>query len=153
MKRVSDWPIRVLLSLAISIGTYVVIAEVIYFVLAISSPSANGYLIPIEYIPGFYLVQFMLFANDSVLSIVSFAIWFTGSTAYLFLRLSEKSKGLEYKFLKHKYIVLVSLLFALMNLALGMFYAVILILIFLPVFMYLPLPRIKPISEQPTVSE
>ena len=152
MKNMSNWPIRVLLSLLISIGTFAVIAEVIYFVLAIISPTPNGYLIPIEYIPGFYLVQFALFSNNPVLAIVSFALWFTGSTAYLFLRLSEKSRGLEYKFLKPKYVVLATLLFALMNLGLGMFFAVIPILIFIPIFMYLPLPRIKPIAELPAVS-
>ena len=152
MKNNAKGPVRVLLSLLISIGTFVVVAEVVFFVLAISSPTPSGYLIPIEYIPGFYLMYFMLFANNSFLAIVSLALWFTGSTAYLFLRLSEKSRGLEYKLLKRKYVVLVTLLFTLVNLVLGMFLAVIPILIFLPIFMYLPLPRIKPIADRPAVS-
>jgi hypothetical protein len=152
MKNNAKWPVRVLLSLLISIGTLAVIAEVVYFLMEIASPTPNGYFLPISFIPGFYYMWFSIFANNWVLSIVSLALWFTGSTAYLFLRLSEKSSGLEYKFLKRKYVVLVTLLFALVNLVLGMFLAVIPILIFLPVFMYLPLPRIKPTAELAAVS-
>lgn len=152
MKNNVRWPVRVLLSLLISIGTLAFIAEVAYFLMAIASPTPNGYFLPISFIPGFYLMYFMLFANNSFLAIVSLALWFTGSTAYLFLRLSEKSRGLEYKFLKRKYVVLVTLLFTLVNLVLGMFLAVIPILIFLPIFMYLPIPRIKPIADRPAVS-
>ena len=152
MKNNAKWPLRVLLSLLISSGTFVVIAEVYYLVLSISSPTPYGYLIPIEVVPFVYLSMFLLFANNVVLAIVSFALWFFGLSTYLFLRLSEKSRGLEYKFLKRKYVVLVSVLFALVNLFLGMFAAVIVILIFLPIFMYLPLPRIKPSAELPAVS-
>ncbi|MEY3933485.1 MAG: hypothetical protein RLZZ606_84 [Actinomycetota bacterium] len=152
MSILAKWQIKLLVSLLLSIGTLGVSAEVVYFLMEIASPTPNGYFLPISFIPGFYYMWFSIFANNWVLSIVSLALWFTGSTAYLFLRLSEKSSGLEYKFLKRKYVVLVTLLFALVNLVLGMFLAVIPILIFLPVFMYLPLPRIKPTAELAAVS-
>ena len=147
MKNLAKWPIRSLISFLLSIGTLAVLAEVAYFLMEISSPTPNKYFLPISYIPSFYYMYFSISANNWVLSIISLAIWVTLLTIYIFLRLSESSRGVEYRLLKRKYIVLVSLLFAVANLSLGMPLATLPILICLPIFMYLPLPRLKPRAD------
>lgn len=144
MKNLDKWPIRSLISFLLSIGTLAVLAEVAYFLMEISSPTPNKYFLPVSYIPVFYYMFFSIFGSNWVLSIISLALWVTFLTIYIFLRLSENSRGVENRLLKRKYIVLVSLLFAIANIALGMPLAALPILICLPIFMYLPLPRLKP---------
>ncbi len=135
--------IRAIYSLLLAVTIFSAIAEVIYFCFAISSPTPNGYLLPIDAIPVFYYMYYSVFSSNWVLSTVSLALWFIGVTAYLFLRLSVMSRGAGYKYVKREFVLLVGVLFAVVNLALGMFVAAFLILMFMPVFVYFPLPHIK----------
>lgn len=135
--------IRAIYSLLLAVTIFSAIAEVIYFCFAITSPTPNGYLLPIDAIPVFYYMYYSVFSSNWVLSTVSFALWFIGVTAYLFLRLSVMSRGAGYKHVKTEFVLLVGVLFAVVNLALGMFVAAFLILMVMPVFVYIPIPHIK----------
>jgi hypothetical protein len=65
-----------------------------------------------------------------------------GWTGYLFLRLTERSRGVEFKFLSAKYLVFATWLFALANLAFGMVLATLIIFITLPlIFLPIGVPR------------
>lgn len=131
--------LRIACSLLLALLIFAAIAEVIYFTRAITSSSPTVLFVPIPDIHLFYLSYFSFGIDNIYIVIFSTVLWFLGWTTYIFFRLSERSRGVKFKYLTVEFVVVATWFFAVANLALGMFLAAMLIFLTVPVFIFLPI--------------
>ena len=134
--------LRTSLSFLMALVLFSVVAEVLWFIRGMSASRPTVSFVPFQEIPLFYLSYFSFGISNMYIVICSTLLWFMGWTVYLFLRLTERSRGVEFKFLSAKYLVFATWLFALANLAFGMVLATLIIFITLPlIFLPIGVPR------------
>ena len=134
--------LRTSLSFLMALVLFSVVAEVLWFIRGMSASRPTVSFVPFQEIPLFYLSYFSFGISNMYIVICSTLLWFMGWTGYLFLRLTERSRGVEFKFLSAKYLVFATWLFALANLAFGMVLATLIIFITLPlIFLPIGVPR------------